>query len=129
MLIMTEKLNKNPKFYAVEEFIDASLYKISIQKGVYGEVDGFEATVEGFPDLYDYGDTWQEAYEIIIDSIETLEPIFKEMGKDFPSPRSTLKITKDEALLALYLGDFSKMGISIDPIGPRQVLEDFINQQ
>lgn len=70
-------------------------------------VDGqmlFEARVREFPDVTEFAETQAEAYELAIDTIETLAEIFTERGKKLPEPREpvdefsgrvTLRLPKD----------------------------------
>lgn len=55
------------------------------------EIDGqnvFEARVKEFPDLEEYADTPQEAYELAIDAIETVLERVAEKGSPAPVPIS-----------------------------------------
>lgn len=63
----------------------------------------FEARVREFPDLTEYADTPQEAYELAIDAINTVVEVFEEKGKSLPevadvpvdfSGRVTLRLPK-----------------------------------
>ncbi len=51
--------------------IDPKAYNISIRRGTFeGEVL-FEARVKELPDLAEYGETYAEAYDLAVDTIET----------------------------------------------------------
>jgi predicted HicB family RNase H-like nuclease len=66
--------------------IDAYAYGVSIRRDEFeGEVL-FEGRVREFPDLFTYGETWKEAYELAIDALETLGPMLEEHGKPVPPP-------------------------------------------
>ncbi|MGF1643242.1 MAG: toxin-antitoxin system HicB family antitoxin [Thiotrichales bacterium] len=78
-------------------------YSITIRHGVFeGEVC-FEARVRELPDLAEYADTFEEAYALAIDAIETTAAVLAEKGKPMPLPidvpdefsgRVTLRIPK-----------------------------------
>jgi len=64
----------------------------------------FEARVQEFPDITEYAETPVEAYELAIDTIETLAEVFAERAKALPEPRVpadefsgrvTLRLPKD----------------------------------
>ena len=46
----------------------------------------FEAKVKELPDIAEFADTHEEAYSLVIDSIETTAEALKEEGKIMPSP-------------------------------------------
>lgn len=73
----------------------------------------FEARVRELPDVAEYADSFQEAYELAIDTIETTAQIFAEQGRKMPSPapstdeysgritvRTTRSLHRDLSLLA-----------------------------
>ena len=66
--------------------IDASLYNITVRKGNFDDEVFFEAKVRELPDIAEYADTNEEAYSLVIDSIETTARALKEEGKTMPSP-------------------------------------------
>lgn len=83
--------------------MNAHSYNITIRQI---EVDGrelFEARVRELPDVVDFGDTWEEAYELAVDTIQTTAEIMAERGRRMPEPgaveddysgRVTLRIPK-----------------------------------
>lgn len=83
--------------------MNANAYNITIRQI---EVDGqqlFEARVRELPDVVDFGDTWEEAYELAVDTIETTAEIMAERGRQMPDPaavednysgRITLRVPK-----------------------------------
>lgn len=83
--------------------VDPHKYNITIRRvEIEGEVC-FEARVKEFPDLFEYGDTHEEAYELAIDSIVTTADVFAEKGRALPpaivppdeySGRVTLRLPK-----------------------------------
>lgn len=55
------------------------------------EIDGallFEARVRELPDVVDYGDNWEEAYGLAVDTIETTAQVMAEQGRRLPEPAS-----------------------------------------
>jgi predicted HicB family RNase H-like nuclease len=68
--------------------MNANSYNITIRQI---EVDGqelFEARVRELPDVVDFGETWQDAYELALDTIETTAAIMAERGRRMPEPAS-----------------------------------------
>jgi predicted RNase H-like HicB family nuclease len=66
--------------------VDPHKYNITIRRvEVEGEVC-FEARVKEFPDIFEYGDTHEEAYELAIDSIVTTADVFAEKRRGLPPP-------------------------------------------
>ncbi len=83
--------------------IDPHSYNISIRRGEFGEETCFEARIKEFSDLTEYGDSFQEAYDLAIEAIESTAEIFADKGRDMPKPhegqydfsgRVTLRIPK-----------------------------------
>ncbi len=66
--------------------IDAHAYGVSIRRDVFDGEMLFEARVREFPYLHEYAKSWEEAYELVIDAIETLAPMLEEEGKPIPTP-------------------------------------------
>lgn len=83
--------------------IDPSQYSIQIRQI---EVDGemvFEARIKELPDVVDYGESVQEAYDLATDTIIGTAEAFLKLGREFPLPakedndysgRVTLRIPK-----------------------------------
>lgn len=66
--------------------LDARKYNITVR---FGEFEGeacYEATIKELPTVAEYADTHEEAYELAIDTIETLAQLYIEQGKQFPQP-------------------------------------------
>jgi predicted RNase H-like HicB family nuclease len=66
--------------------IDAHDYNIRIRRG---EIEGetlFEARVKELPDLIEYGETFDDAYDLALDAIETTARIFAEKRRLMPVP-------------------------------------------
>lgn len=83
--------------------IDATSYNITIRKSKFDEEVCFEARIAEFPDLTEYADSYEEAYSLAIDAIETTAEIFAEQGRAMPPPivlsddysgRVTLRLAK-----------------------------------
>ncbi|WP_294030805.1 type II toxin-antitoxin system HicB family antitoxin [Thiolapillus sp.] len=67
--------------------IDPHAYNITVRRGDFEGELCFEARVKELPDLAEYGDTFEEAYQLAIDAIETTAEIFAEKGKAMPMPK------------------------------------------
>lgn len=89
-------------------------YSIIVQR-VKDDESGpcFEAKVRELPDVAEYADSFQEAYELAIDTIETTAQALAEQGRKMPQPapaisdysgritvRTTRSLHRDLALLA-----------------------------
>lgn len=72
--------------------MDAQNYSITVRKGVFEGEECFEARVREFPDLTEYADSFDEAYDLAIDAIETTIAIFQEKNKPVPTP---IEVTDD----------------------------------
>ncbi|RZU99116.1 type II toxin-antitoxin system HicB family antitoxin [Spiribacter vilamensis] len=61
-------------------------YNITVRR--MHDEDGacFEARVRELPDVAEYGETFQEAYELAIDTVETTAAALAERGKRMPAP-------------------------------------------
>lgn len=66
--------------------IDASLYNITVRKGNFDNEVFFEAKVKELPDVAEYAESYEEAYLLAIDTIETTAEALVEQGKVMPSP-------------------------------------------
>lgn len=66
---------------------DPHAYHITVRRGEFeGEVC-FEARVRELPDLVEYGDTFDEAYALAIDAVETTAAVLAEKGRPMPPPQ------------------------------------------
>lgn len=83
--------------------IDASNYNITVRKGFFDGEICYEARVAELPDVAEYADSFEEAYALAIDTIETTAEIFAAQGKPMPAPmvpvdeysgRVTLRLAK-----------------------------------
>lgn len=67
--------------------IDPHAYTISVRRDTFDGELLFEALVKELPDASDYGETFEEAYDLAIDTIETTAAAYAEQGRAFPPPR------------------------------------------
>jgi predicted HicB family RNase H-like nuclease len=83
--------------------IDPTQYTITVRKGLFDDDECFEARVAELPDVAEYADSFDEAYALVIDTIETTAAIFEQQGKTMPLPfvpadnysgRVTLRLSK-----------------------------------
>jgi predicted HicB family RNase H-like nuclease len=83
--------------------IDASKYTITVRKGLFDGEECFEARIAELPDVAEYADSFAEAYNLAIDTIETTAELLTEQGKPMPPPiipaddysgRVTLRLSK-----------------------------------
>lgn len=65
---------------------DARAYAITIRHGAFEGEMLFEARTREFPDLVSYGETSDEAYDLMVDAIETTGEVFAESGRSLPPP-------------------------------------------
>ena len=61
-------------------------YNVVVRRIVSEGEAMFEARVKEIPDLTEYADTPQEAYELAIDAINTVVAVFAEKGRRLPEP-------------------------------------------
>lgn len=66
--------------------IDASRYSIEIRRGNFEGEDCFQARVKEIPYLEEYADSYEEAYGLVIDSIEQTAIEMEARGKVMPPP-------------------------------------------
>ncbi len=57
-----------------------------MRKGLFNNEECFEARVAELPDVVEYADSFDEAYALAIDTVETTAVIFEEQGKTMPEP-------------------------------------------
>lgn len=84
--------------------MNAHDYNISTRRVTVDDQTLFEARIQEFPDVIEFAETPAEAYELAIDTIETLAEIHAEHGNKLPeakvpiddySGRVTLRLPKD----------------------------------
>ena len=66
--------------------INANAYNITIRRAEIEDEILFEARIKEFPDVIEYADSSEDAYELAIDTIETAYEYFKEIGDAMPAP-------------------------------------------
>lgn len=66
--------------------MDPRAYSIEIRYGNYEGEACFQARVLELPDLYEYADTHDEAYGLVIEAIEMTAEALAEQGKKMPAP-------------------------------------------
>lgn len=67
--------------------IDPNAYGIEVRRRTIDGEAIFEARVRELPDLAEYADTADEAYELAIDAVATTAEMLAERGKAMPLPR------------------------------------------
>lgn len=61
-------------------------YSITVRQIEVDGADLFEARIRELPDAVDYGETYEEAYELAVDTIQTTAEIMAERGRGMPEP-------------------------------------------
>lgn len=61
-------------------------YNITVRRANFDGEVYFEARVKELPDVAEYADTFDEAYALAIDTIETTAEVFAAKGKAMPAP-------------------------------------------
>jgi predicted HicB family RNase H-like nuclease len=103
--------------------VDPHRYTITIKLVSIEEGDHFEAVVAELPDLVEYGETYDQAYSLAVDSIATLREAAQEQGRLFPEPmpsqtleefsgRVTLRMSKSLHASVSKLAD--REGVSLN---------------
>jgi len=64
--------------------IDPHAYNITIRRDTFDGEVLFEARVKELPDVAEYGETHEEAYDLALDTIETAAAAYAEKGRTFP---------------------------------------------
>ncbi len=64
--------------------IDPHAYNITIRRAAFDGEALFEARVKELPDLVEYGESFDEAYDLAVDAIDTAAAAFAEKGRMFP---------------------------------------------
>lgn len=102
---------------------DPHRYTITIKLVTLEEGEYFEAMVAELPDLVEYGETYDQAYSLAVDSIATLNEAALEQGRVFPEPmpsqaledfsgRVTLRMSKSLHASVSKLAD--REGVSLN---------------
>ncbi len=101
--------------------IDARAYNITVRRGEFEDEILYEARVRELPDLVEYGETFDEAYQLALDAIETTAGVFEEKGLPMPaamipgegySGRVTLRLAK--SLHRALAGAADSEGVSLN---------------
>lgn len=101
--------------------IDPRAYNITIRRDIFEGEALFEACVKELPDLAEYGESYEEAYSLAIDAIETAAEAFAEKGRSFPvamvpvdefSGRVTLRLPR--SLHRVLVGAADSEGVSLN---------------
>lgn len=66
--------------------IDACTYNITVRLGEFEGEMLYEARVKELPDLTEYGESFEEAYDLAVDAIETTSDVMAEKGRAMPAP-------------------------------------------
>ncbi len=102
---------------------DPHRYTITIKLVTLDEGEHFEAAVAELPDVVEYGETYDQAYSLVVDSISTLRDAAIEQGRTFPDPmpsrsldefsgRVTLRMSKSLHAASSKLADAD--GVSLN---------------
>lgn len=67
--------------------IDPHAYNITIRRGNFEDEECFEARVKELPDLSEYADSYEDAYQLAIDAIRTTAEVLAEKGRGLPQPQ------------------------------------------
>jgi len=68
--------------------VDAQAYGVTVRRGTFEGERLFEARVCEFPDLFAYGESHDEAYDLMIDAIDTTAAAFEERGQALPRAKA-----------------------------------------
>lgn len=84
--------------------VDGHTYNINIRRGEFDGETLFEARVKELPDLVEYAESYEDAYALAVDAIETTAKVLAERGRNMPEPsphaddysgRVTLRVAKN----------------------------------
>jgi len=101
--------------------IDPYAYNVSIRRGTFEGDKLFEARVKELPDLVEYAASYEEAYSLAVDTIETAASMYADKGKNFPfaivpsddfSGRVTLRLPR--SLHRILAGHANQEGVSLN---------------
>jgi len=96
---------------------DPHAYSITVRRSNFEDDFCFEARVKGLPDLAEYGDTFEEAYNLAIDAIEATSDIFEEKGKKIPEPPEVIEDYSGRVTLRLPKSLHRSLSISAEDEG------------
>lgn len=66
---------------------DAEEYTVSVRREIFEDELLYVARIEELPDVEEYADTFEIAYNLALDTIRTTQKVFFEKGMPFPSPK------------------------------------------
>lgn len=102
--------------------VDARQYNITVRFSQFEGEECYEARIKELPSVAEYADTYEEAYALAIDTIETLAEMYEETGKAFPEPmivsnhnysgRVTLRIPKSLHCTLTQWADVEEMSLN-----------------
>jgi predicted RNase H-like HicB family nuclease len=82
---------------------DPHRYTITIKLVTLEEGEFFEAVVAELPDLVEYGETYDHAYSLAVESIGSLQDAAQEQGRDFPAPMPSRAIVEFSGRVTLRM--------------------------
>ncbi len=100
---------------------DAYTYSVAVRKIEEDGETHFEARVKELPDVYEYAETYEEAYALAIDTIETAAEMYAEEGREFPLPhveiegysgRVTLRMEKSLHRSMALLSEYENVSLN-----------------
>jgi predicted HicB family RNase H-like nuclease len=94
--------------------IDAKKYTISVQFGNFDGNECFEARVREFPEIREYADTFDEAYNLAVDSVEIICQHNFEKGIACPAPFEFNDDFSGRVTLRLPISLHRKLSINAD---------------
>ncbi|NCC36887.1 MAG: toxin-antitoxin system HicB family antitoxin [Chloroflexia bacterium] len=66
-------------------------YNITVRRVGTDDGPSFEARIRELPDVAEYAETFNDAYELAIDTIETTAEAFAEAGRAMPTPATPVE--------------------------------------
>ena len=82
---------------------DPHRYTITIKLVSLDEGEHFEAIVAELPDLVEYGETYDQAYSLAVESIQALREAASEQGREFPVPLPSQALTEYSGRITLRM--------------------------
>lgn len=75
--------------------MNAHDYNITTRRVTVGGQNLFEARIQEVPDLLEFAETSSEAYDLAIDTIDTLAEVFAKDERKLPSPKALTEGLRD----------------------------------
>lgn len=97
---------------------DPHRYTITIKLVSLDEGEHFEAIVAELPDLVEYGETYNQAYSLAVESIEALRDAASEQGREFPVPLPSQALTEYSGRITLRMS--KSMHASVSKLAGRE---------